>query len=254
MNPVICYENLIESAASITVTAEAAGFEKENAYDGLTFDHWRASAAGTNDYTVDLGSAQPVDYWALYGHDLADYAGSVTFQYSSDNFAADVNTVGAAVTPSDSGAIVRAFDSISARYWRFRFVTTGTPASIAALAFGARLTLPEAPGVGFIPPTLSYDDEVTNQRAEGGAFLGRSLRRYGGQTELTFDLMPPAWVRTDWAPFLAHARIKPFFISWDAENYPAEAAFCYTDGRLEAPSYSHSLYMRVSIKVKALTR
>ena len=62
-NPVILYNSLIPSATTITVTSEAAGFAKENAYDWLTFDYWKPSAAGTVYYTMDFGAAVAVDGW-----------------------------------------------------------------------------------------------------------------------------------------------------------------------------------------------
>lgn len=252
-NPTIGYVNLLEDAAT-SATSEATGYPKENAYDGLTFDGWKAGAAGTVYFTADLGSAQSVDYWACAAHDLHQRSGTIKLQYSADNFSVDINDVGAAVTPSDGGVIFRTFTAVSARYWRFEVSSTTVASFIGALALGPRLDIPEGMAIGFVPPTLSYDDEVTNQRAEGGAFLGRSVLRYGAETEMRFDLVDPAWVRSDWKPFMEHARTRPFFLSWDVDNYPAEAVFAWSDGKIPAPKYSHSTWMSVSMRIKGLVR
>lgn len=251
--PSIGYTNLIEGA-TVTVTSAATGYPKESAYSWLTFDGWKAAAAGTVYFTVDLGSAQSVDYWAAFAHDLADNSGTIKLQYSSDNFSADINDVGALVTPTDSGVIFRAFTAISARYWRFEITSTGAASFIGCLALGPRMDIPEGMAIGFVPPNMSFDDDVTNQRSNGGAFLGRSVRRYGAETEMRFELVTPAWVRSAWLPFLEHARVKPFFMSWDRENYPAEAAYCWTDRQIDAPAYTHTNYMGVSLRLKGLTR
>lgn len=95
MTAILAYENLLEHADStVTATSEATGYDVENCFDWLTHDYWQATAAGTNYVTVDLGSAKPVDYWAVFAHDLQDNAGGVRVQYSSDNFASDVNEYG----------------------------------------------------------------------------------------------------------------------------------------------------------------
>ena len=66
----IGYANLLETASSITVTSEATGFEKENAYNWNTFDYWKGTSTATQDYDIDMGSAQLATYAAIFAHDL----------------------------------------------------------------------------------------------------------------------------------------------------------------------------------------
>ena len=249
-NPVIGYNNLLESG-TVSASTEATGYEKENAFDWLTYDWWKPTAV-TAYLTVDMGSATACDYFALAGHDLGTQGAGVVLQYSTDNFAADINDAFTTLTPSDDSVIFQSFTSQSKRYWRVKLTTA--VASLGTVAFGERLDMPEGMGVGFIPPTMSFDDDVTNNRAHGGAYLGRSVLREGASGSISFDLLTPAFVRSDWMPFIEHARSKPFFLSWDETNYSGEAAYCWTDGAITPPKYSHTNYMSASLKYKALTK
>lgn len=89
-NPYILHTNKVESATTITVTSEATGFEKEKAYDHRTSTSWKADAAGTVYFTVDMGSPVAVDSWACYGQDLFNNSGEIKLQYSSDNFSVNI--------------------------------------------------------------------------------------------------------------------------------------------------------------------
>lgn len=251
--PVIAYDNKLVDA-TLSVTSEASGYPKENAVDGLTWDWWKPTAAGTVYFTADMGAAIACDVWSCFAHNLASVAGSIQLQYSSDNFAADINNAGAAVSPSDTAVIFRTFASVSARYWRFEIITTGQPAAIGALFLGPGLTLPEGMPIGFVPPTLSFEDDITNQRTHGGAFLGRSVLRRGAAGELSIIDADPAWMRATWAPFLAHAQTKTFFLSWDPDNYPAEAAFCWTSRAVDGVAYTKPLYMSHRLSYEGLTQ
>ena len=87
----------------------------------------------------------------------------------------------------------------------------------------------------------------------GGAFLGRSLYRKGNQVNIVTDGLDPSWVRSSWEPFMEHAELKPFFFSWDDDNYPAEAAFCWARSGIEPVVYGTPDYMRIALTCDALT-
>lgn len=97
MTAIIAYENLMEHADSVvSAVQQADGYPVENIYDWLMHDYWQGTLPGNRTVTVDLGSAKSVDYWAVFGHDMADRAGWVRMQYTSDpTWATDINTYGA---------------------------------------------------------------------------------------------------------------------------------------------------------------
>lgn len=252
MTAYIGYKNLFESAASVSVTSQATGFEKENAYDWLTFDWWKAAAAGTVYITLDMGSAVSADYWALASHDLPSNSGTIKPQYSSDNFAADINDFDIVQTPSDESPIFRKVTSRSARYWRFEISSTGAASAIGQLCIGEVLTLPYGMPKGFTPPTFNRDNKILNSVSAGGAFLGRSIERLGNEVLISQRNVSPAWMRSNYLALADHFETKPFFFSWDYENYPGEAAFCWVKDKQTPPKYSHELYMDFSISCEAL--
>lgn len=250
MTAIIGYENLIESASSVTVTSEATGGEKENAYDWLEHDWWQGTTTADQYFTVDMGSAQSADYWAVHAHNVADNSGTVTFQYSSDNFAADTNTVGSAVTPTANTLIFKTFASVSARYWRFKFTHTGSASKVGVLSFGARVDLPMGMRVGFTPPQYGKRIETVPHVSESGLFVGKSVRRREYETELELTNITQAWARSTLEGILTHAETKPFFLSWDETNYPAEVAYCWLRDNATL-SYAHPVYLRASLPIRA---
>ena len=167
MTAYIGYKNLFDTASSVAVTSEASGFEKENAYDWLTYDWWKAAAAGVVYITLDMGSAVSADYWALASHDLPDNSGTIKAQYSSDNFAADINDFDTVQTPSDNAPIFRKVTSRSARYFRFEINSTGAASLIGQLCIGEVLTLPSGIPIGFTPPNFNRDHTVLNSVSAG---------------------------------------------------------------------------------------
>lgn len=250
-NPVLAYTNLLESASSVAASSEAVGFDVENAFDWLTFDFWKPTGSTSETLTADMGSAAAADYWAVYAHDAHTQGATLQLRGSTDNFSASDVLVDS-VAPASGAPIVRTFTSVSYRYWRLVIVGGSAASSIGVFSFGPRLDMPDGMQIGFTPPTMSYNDEVLNSESQGGAFLGRSIVRQGAEGRMQFELMTPAWVRSDWLPFLEHARIKPFFLSWDPTNYPAEAAYCWTDKQITPPQYSHANYMRATLAFKGL--
>lgn len=250
-NPVIGYSNILESAISISASSEAAGYEKENCFDWLTYDFWKPTGFVSENITIDMANPVSADYWAICAHDAYTNGAQYFLRASTDNFSS--SNIGIdSITPSSNGIIFRTFSSVSYRYWRIVIFGGSAATSIGMFSLGDRLDLPDGMQVGFIPPTLSYDDEVLNSTSQGGAFLGRSVIRQGARGRMQFDLMTPAWVRSDWQPFLEHARVKPFFLSWDPTNYPAEAAYCWSDGRIDAPYYSRPNYMTAAFDFRGI--
>lgn len=246
--PSIAYENYF-TTGTVSVDSEDSDYLKENAYDWLTYpgDVWKPATSGTHYITVDMGSAVDADFWAVYGHDVD----SIKLQYSSDNFAADINDVGTSVSPSGDEVIYKEFTSINARYWRLQVVKAASVSSIGLVMLGEKLTVPESVQVGFTPPTLTGGNDYMNSESEGGYFLGRSLIKNGRQFSLSFPLLTPSFIRDSWDLFIQHAEAKPFIFAWDYDNYPAEVAYCWTDKKIDVPNYHQPNFMQASLKVRA---
>jgi hypothetical protein len=249
-SPRIGYKNLFESASTVTASSEATGYEGSNVYNWDTSSYWKPAATGTHYLTATFSSAVTVDYFAIYAHNLHTYNASVQLQYSTDgttwNDATDPQA------PSTSRPVFVSFTSILAAWLRIKLVTTSGPAQIGVASFGEAMIFPSGMKPGFQPPTLSREGKYMNSVSEGGQFLGRSLLRNGAKTKIDLILLDPLWVRENWEPFIRHAEAMPFFFSWDYENHPNEAAFCFTSGKIPPAKYSDPQFMSVSLPVDAL--
>ncbi len=252
MGIAFCYENLAETASLVTASSEATGFDKENAYDRRTDDWWKPTAGGTSTLTFDLGSAKPVDYGAFYAHDLHTQGATIELRYSTDNFAADDN-LAATSTPTTSAPVIKVFTSLSKRYWQWKITGASNAQVLGVVSFGARLDSPDGPTPGFQPPTFARTPDIMTNRAERGAIVGRRMNRRGVKFKVDLALLTTAWVRANWPAFQDHFEIKPFFLLWDAANYPDEAVYCWTDKRVPAPSYSHAMFMKISMPLLGVT-
>lgn len=74
------------SEATVAVSAETTGGEKENAYaEGFTFDFWRPGAAGSQTLAATFSSVQPMNAMGIAAHDLNDNSDSVRAQYSRED-------------------------------------------------------------------------------------------------------------------------------------------------------------------------
>ena len=235
-SPRIGYQNLFESASSVSASSEASGYEGSNAYNWDTASYWKPSSTGTFYLTATMAAATDADYFAIYAHNLHTYGASVKLQYSTNGSSWSDATSSQA--PSTGRPIFVSFDTISAGWWRIELVTNSGPAQIGFASFGEALIFPWGMRVGFSPATLSRYSDVMNSTSEGGQLLGRSLLRSGARNTIECKLVTPTWARESWLPFIQHAEIKPFVFSWNWTSYPNEAAFCFTDGQIPPVTYS----------------
>ncbi len=247
-NPVILYNSLIPSATAISVTSEAAGFLKENAYDWLTFDYWKPTAAGTVYYTMDFGAAVTVDCWGVAAHDLGVNGASIQLQYSTDNFGADVNDFAAAISPSASKPRLQTGTSQSKRYWRYKIVSASAASKIGVLMLGQRLLMNAPLDAGFKPDHLAQLYEPTINQSDEATILGSSRRKKLTDGSMTFDLLEPSWVRANWDPFVRHVEQgKGFLYQPDPDINPTEITYGFAKESIKTPSHSHPTLMQVSL-------
>jgi len=221
MTSFIGYNNILESGA-VTVTSEATGFAKENAYDWTPYDWWQALAAGTVYLTVDMGVNTIVDYWALGFHNLDDNSGTIKPQYSSDNFASDINDLDTVQTLTNGLPIMRPVTQRNVRYYRFEINSTGSASFIGLLALGKILQLPAHVPLPFGSPVLQRDKKILNNISDTGNHLRSSVFAAGYDFIIQQKLITNAWIDTNWDAFADHAEIKSFFYMWDYENRPTE--------------------------------
>lgn len=248
----IAYNNLMTaSATTLTADTEATGFEAVNLGNWNAYESWKPTAAGTQNFNINLGSLLDVDTFCVFGHNLSDYSGTIKLQWSNDG-ATGWTDLFSAITPTDNTVIFKTFTSVNKRYFRIVTTQTGSAASIAVVFLGEVMTLEKGFRVGHVPSGL-FDDAMTIQNVSETAIpLGRSTIVQAGQFTIPQTLLTPSWVRSTWVPFIEHAKSFPFFFAWDLTNFADETVFAWTNGKPHPGAkgkYSHSAYMSASLKI-----
>jgi len=254
MSVKIGYETLAErTGVTVTSAQPAATNPADNAVDWLPFDFYQPDAAGASiQLKLSHASAQSCDYIALAKHDLFTLGARVSVEYSADD--ATYSTALAATTLADDGVFFQSFTVQSAKYWRITFDRADAGViqpSIGIMALGTAFDTSELPQIGFTPPLIDGDAGNTSISMDG-TWLGKSIRKKALDMSFDFRLLSPAWVRTNWTPFMTHAQAKPFIISWDDVNYPSDAVMAWVEKKMPMPKYSDAAFNDVSLRLKAV--
>jgi len=227
VKPIIGYHNLLEDSGAVIVGVPAAVVA--NAYDWLTYDYWTTNAAAGT-ITATFAEAKAADYFAFFGHTLADKNGTIKLQYKQ-GAGAWTDIPETFVTPGDTRPVFKTFDKIFANQWRVVIVCdAGETVNLAVVSFGEKLSMQRGAYVGVTPPPFARVDTILNSETQDGQFLGRSLIRTGISGSMDFDMFTAAWVRLSLNDFILHARTKGWFIAWYPTTYPDEVAYCWTSG------------------------
>lgn len=249
--PLVGYDNLFrDSGATITESTETTGYESSLAFDWRTSSAWLATASGSSWFRAQFSSGRGADYFAAYAPDLATNGGTIKLQHSSDGSAwTDATT---ALSPTAAQPIVwQSFTRATDTYWRV--LVDSTPASyIPVVAAGDALQLENGFLPGFTPPHLNRLVEIAQIRTNGGTRIGRTRRRQGCRCRIATRYNSEEHIRNDWLPFLKHAELLPFFLSWAPVLHPSELALLEIDGDDNPAAYDEIGFHRVSIDTQGV--
>lgn len=210
--------------------------------DGDTTLDFDASNAATGATVVNRGS--PGETWTINASGspnayLLNNEASIGFSDSH--------------VPTDDSAIVCLDTPRSARYVRLNISGSGDVPRIAVIYVGEVLATETAIlGSGHTPPNLSRQTELHRSLSRGGQFLGQTYRRNGLTGSVSLQYLDPDWYRTDFDPFVEHARRYPYFLGWRPDTHPAEVVYAWTPDDI-VPSYMGILnLMQVSFALQAI--
>lgn len=240
--PKFFYDSRLADATPVASSTGAGSVL--NLRDWRPYTWWKPASVPAT-VTVDCGSAKSVDYWLLWGHDLASVGATAELRRSSDNFAANDVLVDS-VAPSSDAPFARKVTSSSARYWRLRF--TGAVPTIAIAALGVALTSPVPLPPGFDP--LKRDIHAATNRSSRGYGLGRVIEWEEWAEDLELQWVSQTWLRDSFLPaWEAHLKHTPFVFGWDIGDHPDEIYLVEADAKRETPhqagGYAH-LRVRLS--------
>ena len=233
-----------------TASTAQAGFAATAPLNELTYERWRPTALPAT-WTTDLGSARSINYCAIAAHTL--YYKNIAIQSSADNVAW---TTRHSISPTDNSPIIVMFATVSARYWRLN-ITAGTNAtygaaipSIGVVFFGTYLRFPWALEVGISPLFMSRNTIYTTNVAEGGNWLGRSVRRTSKSGSYTFKGMGRDWYESNVDTMIRRARTKPFFFASSPLAMPWDVAYCWLT-KDPVPTTQAGMLMEVTLAMEA---
>lgn len=250
--PRIGYSNLLDSDdATVTADEEADGYAKEFLSDWLSHTYWMPTTNGAHYVRASFGVAQPANYFAMYSNSVWETGGTIDLQYSTNG--GSVWTTAATIMPVDNSPIYLPFAQILAADWRVR-VTSTPAAKLGCVAFGVDLQLQRGDWIGFTPPELGRDTDLTTTISDNGGFLGRSITRNMWSSKLDLDFLTFGWVYESWLPFIKHAERKPFFMLWNENDYADRAAYCWTmkKGDIAHPKISKRIYMSAGLRFSCI--
>src|SRR3972149_6831962 len=160
--PKIYYDTMLGSAGSaLTASSTATGdYNASYLYNWLEVNSWKAANATAPmyiTYDAGAGNTKQADYLAILGHNLKAVGATIVLQYSTDNFASDINDAFTAFAPSAETVILKEFTNPGAkRYWRLKITGTLSAAPYITLCVWGNKTELDYATASFDP----YQQEV----------------------------------------------------------------------------------------------
>ena len=237
--PIIAYRNLLREGTL------AGGGTPAHAVDWRLDRSWQPSVTSAM-LECTLPTAQPAESLAIAGHNLA--GGTVTLRAWTGSAFVDTVTI----EPTDASCVLTTFPAVNASRWQIDIQGT-QPIALAVLFVGPVLALESGLRQGFVPPLFSQQAEILDTTSQEGVPLGRSIRRQPGKTTINVTDLDDGWMRSHWLPFRDHSLRYPFFLQWNPEGYPNEAALCWADGAPAANAYTRPGFMDGTLACRCLT-
>lgn len=231
---------------TVAASGSAAGFPFANATDYLTYDFWRPNALPAW-IDVEISTSEIFDCVLIGAHTLGTAGATVKVQYHDGADWADVP--GAELLPATDRVIMFLFAPVVTD--RARIVVTGsTVPSIGVVMFGEALVMQRPFYGGHTPVNFGRVTDIRPNRSEGGQWLGRSIRRAGVATDISFRHLTAPWMREKFEPFMLAARTYPFGFAWRPQQWPDEVALVWTGEDIRPQNMGIRDFMSVDFSVE----
>lgn len=252
--PILGWHNLVQPS-NVSASWSAANFPASNLGNPNTASRWQSDRATTQHVTFDIQSAEPVDYVGIARHNLASIRAIVSVQIQRSGQTTWTTVFEERILPTDGPAILR-FEPQPVDGVRLRIEAAEAPPSIAVAYVGKLLVMERGLQQGHVPAHLASQDEIVTGLAESGDYLGRVVTQRALSTGVSFRYLRKTWFDANMLPFTRIARERPFFFAWMPQDYPDEAAFCWTtsDLRPEAEMLASGVHMHLDFQMSALVR
>lgn len=251
--PIIGWHNLID-INNVSSSYEDAAYPVTNLANPSTAARWQSTHSTVQYITVDVQSAEGVDYVGLARHNLGSTSATIEVQVLPPGITTAWQTVSEErILPHDQPTILR-FERQPVSGVRLRIVPNGLPPRIAVMHVGQLLQMPRGLQEGHVPAHLASSDDIVTGLAESGDYLGRVVTRQSLNSGVSFKFISKAWFDANMLPFVKVARGSPFFFAWMPDLYPDETAFAWTtsDIRPETVMMARGVYVHLDFQFDAL--
>lgn len=234
----IGYDSVI-TTDSLTGTEGQSGFPLSNIVVEQTFEKYKPATLPAIIF-IDAGTLSECNYIGLVGTGI----GLVTVSYSTDNLTyTDITTI----DPLENSVSMGLFVPTLARYWRITFSEVTT---VTNIKLGKALEMERAIYGGHSPLPLSARTVKKGNVSETGQWLGRTVQRRGFATDYSWSNLTARWYRSDFQPFVEHAKTGAFYISWNPLEFPNEVGYCWCQNDIQPSNMGVIDLMNVSVSVE----
>lgn len=252
--PILGWHNLVRPE-NVSASWVDEDFPASNLGNPNTASRWQSDRATTQHVTFDIQTVAPIDYVGIARHNLGSINAVVSVQVQRPGVAAWTTVFEEQILPTDAPAVLR-FEPQPVDGIRLRIVGAEAPPSIAVAYVGKLLIMERGLQQGHVPAHLAAQDDIVTGTAESGDYLGRVVTQRALSTGVSFRYLRKGWFDANMLPFARVARERPFFFAWMPQDYPDEAAFCWTtsDLRPEAEMLASGVHMHLDFQMGALVR
>lgn len=245
-----------EGSPVVTASSEALDAAADLPLDPSTAGYWQALSLPAT-WVLDFGVLRDIDYVGIAEHNLGSSGAAVLVETSNGDLVGSPPLQvwqefgGSGISPGKDAPLAF-FDTLrNVRYVRLTITGSGAMPKIAVVYAGQALVMPMTPIMGHQPIALSRRTELRNSKSRGGQFLAQNIKQMGVETSATFSRLQQDWYREEFDPFVQEARRFPYFFILNAEEYPLELGYVWTQEDIR-PAYVEWDFFSVSFDMEGI--
>lgn len=235
----IGYDNALTNGSASATNDDADAF---NLLIPSTYDKWRP----TVDASVTLiGTSKQCNYVGVAAHNFG--TDGVTLKIEISNGGANT-TIYDQLVLNNKALFIRFSESA---YDRVIMTLTGVNAPEVGVVFlGLELEMMRPIYAGHRPSVLSASDKMSPQMSDGGQFLGKQIVRQGFETSADFQHLTSEWYRSEFQPFVDHAKTLPYFWAWNLLEHPEDIIYGWTNQNISPALMGIRNWLEVSFEIQ----
>lgn len=235
----IGYDNTLTNGTATATSDDAGSF---NLLIPSTYDKWRP----TVDASVTLiGASKQCDYVGIAAHNFG--TDGVTLKVEVSN-GGGLTIVYNQLVTTDKSLFIRFTEDT---YDRVILTLTGsTAAEVGVVFLGLELEMMRPIYAGHKPSVLSANDKMSPQMSDGGQFLGKQIVRQGYETSADFQHLTSEWYRSEFQPFVEHAKTLPYFWAWNLLEHPDDIIYGWTNQNISPTLMGIRNWLEVSFDIQ----